>query len=128
MSQMLPEDMMALMGGGAAPGAAPAMPMPPEGGGGAIPPDMAAMMGGAPPEEAPPEGAMHGGSAAPGDPNSLVAEAIDLLEQAAKAQPQDEVIQVYLKSITQLQGTLASAEKAAASGDITPALAAETEY
>ena len=99
-----------------------------------MPPDMAAMMGGgAPPEEAPPEeeppgGALHGGSAAEGDPNEMVAMAIDLIEAAAKAQPNDQIINTYLKSITQLQGTLASAEKAATAGEMAPQLAAETSY
>jgi hypothetical protein len=131
-SQMLPPDMLAALGG-AQPGAAPmdAPPMPPDGGGGGgLPPDMMAALGGGgapPPEEAPP-GALHGGSAAEGDPNSLVAEAIDLLEQAAKASPDDQQIQTILKCITQLQGTLATAEKQAAGGDVTPMLAADTSY
>jgi hypothetical protein len=124
-SQMLPDDMMSLMGGGGGfPAAAPPAPGP-----GSIPPDMAAaLQAPPPPEEEPPPGALHGGSAAEGDPNELVAQAIDLLEQAAKSQPDDQIINTYLKCMTQLQGTLASAEKAAAGGDITPALAADTSY
>jgi hypothetical protein len=119
-SQMLPDDMQSLIGGGGGfPPAGPAPAGPPP-----IPPDMAAAMQ-APP---PPEGALHCGSAAEGDPNSLVAEAIDLLEQAAKSSPDDQQIQTILKCITQLQGTLASAEKAADSGDVTPMLAADTSY
>lgn len=123
MSQMLPDDMQSLIGGGGGfPPAGPAPAGPPP-----IPPDMAGALQAPPPAEAPP-GALHGGSAAEGDPNSLVAEAIDLLEQAAKASPDDQQIQTILKCITQLQGTLASAEKAADSGDVTPMLAADTSY
>lgn len=126
MSQMLPEDMMGLIGGGG--GFPPAGPAPaPMGGGGGVPPDLAAMLGGggAPP---PPPGALHGGSAAEGDPNELVAQAIDLLEQAAKAQPSDQIIQVYLGCITKLQGTLATTEKAQQAGEVAPQLAGETAY
>jgi hypothetical protein len=119
MSQMLPEDMMSMIGGG---GGFPAGGAPPPAPGGGMPPDMAAMMG------PPPPGALHGGSAAEGDPNAMVAEAIDLLEEAAKAQPSDQIIQVYLKCITQLQGTLATTEKAQQAGEIAPQLAAETAY
>jgi hypothetical protein len=132
MSQMLPEDMMSLIGGGGGFPAEAGAPPPP---GGAIPPDMAAMMGGgAPPApapplpEEPPTGALHGGSAAEGDPHEMVAMAIDLLEGAAKASPSDQDIQVYLQCATKLQGTLASAEKGLEGGDIKPALAAETSY
>lgn len=120
MSQMLPEDMMAALQGGGAP--------PPAPGGGGLPPDLAGMMAEPPPEPEPPPGALHGGSAAEGDPDDLVAQAIDLLEEAAKAQPSDQVIQTYLKCITQLQGTLANSEKATESGDVRPALASETSY
>ena len=88
------------------------------GGGGAPPPD----------QGPPPEGALHGGSASEGDPHDLVAQAIDLLDQAAKASPDDQFIQPILKSITQLQGTLAAADKAQQGGDIKPALAAQTSY
>jgi hypothetical protein len=120
-SEMLPPDMMSMIGGG---GGFPAGGAPPPPPGGGMPPDMAAMMQ-APP---PPEGALHGGSAAEGDPNSLVAEAIDLLEQAAKAQPSDQIIQTYLQCIAKLQATLATTEKAQQAGEIAPQLASETAY
>jgi hypothetical protein len=119
-SQMLPEDMMSMIGGGG--GFPPAGPAPPPPGGGGLPPDMADMLAG------PPEGALHGGSAAEGDPNELVAQAIDLLEQAAKAQPSDQIIQTYLQCIAKLQQTLATTEKAQQAGEVAPQLAGETAY
>ena len=123
MSQMLPDDMQSLIGGGGGfPPAGPAPAGPPP-----VPPDLGAMLQAPPPEEGP-GGALHGGSAAEGDPNELIAMAIDLLEAAAKASPDDQQIQTIMKCMTQLQGTLASAEKAAESGDVRPSLAAETSY
>ncbi len=124
----VPPELMAMLQGGGG-GGAPAGP-PPDmggGGGGGIPPELMAMLGGggdpaagggAPPEAAEgevPSGAMHSGSAAPGDPNEDVMAAIDSLTQAAHKQVDDELINVYTTCIANLQKTL-SKQQAGADG------------
>ena len=104
----LPPELQALMGGGG--GAAPQ--------GGGLPPELEALMGGggappemqAPAEEAPP-GALHGGGAAEGDPETFYREALDSLEAGMKSDTDENRINLVLKSVTQIQGSLAAGEK-----------------
>jgi hypothetical protein len=78
---------------------------------------MEALMGGAGAgggaEEAPPEGALHGGSAAPGDPEEHYMQAIDHLEMGMKADTDEGRIQTAMKAMTAVQGLLAGSEKGA---------------
>ncbi len=101
----LPPELAQLMGGG---GAAPQ--------GAGLPPELAALMGGeAPPEAAPaeeaPPGALHGGGAAAGDPEVFYREALDSLEAGMKSDTDENRINLVLKSVTQIQGSLAAGEK-----------------
>lgn len=104
---MLPEDMMAALGGGGAP--------PAPGGAGGLPPDIMAALGGggAPPAEAaPPAGALHGGSAAEGDPEAMYRSALDALEMGMKADVDEARIAAMMKVATVIQGELANSQKA----------------
>ena len=99
---MPPELMELLQGGGGAPA-----------GGGGLPPDMAALLGGGG-AEAPagdPAGALHGGSAAPGDPEEFYREALAILEQGMKADVDEARIQTVLQCVAKIQGELAASQK-----------------
>lgn len=101
---MPPEMLEMLMQGGGDPAAA-------QGGGDPI----AALLGGAGGAPAPeaPAGALHAGSAAPGDPEALYREALDALEAGIKADTDEARIQTVMQCMTKIQGELAGSQKGA---------------
>jgi hypothetical protein len=102
-------DLMAMLQGGGAPAGPPAPDM-----GGGLPPDMAALLGGGgemPEEDLSPEGALHGGSAAEGDPEEFYREALDALEQGMKADTDEQRINTIMQCATKIQGELAGSQK-----------------
>lgn len=102
-----PDILAALQAGGGAP--APAAPV---GGPEAIPPDILAALGGAgaPADEAP-LGALHGGSAAEGDPEEFYREALDALEAGMKADTDEGRINTIMQCAAKIQGELANSQK-----------------
>ena len=80
---------------------------PPDAGG--LPLDMLAGLGPAP-EEAP-SGALHGGGAAPGNPEDFYRQALDALEQGIKADVDETRIQTMLQVMGKVQGELAASQK-----------------
>ncbi|MCI0408727.1 MAG: hypothetical protein L0191_09220, partial [Acidobacteria bacterium] len=111
MSQMLPEDMMALLGGG---GGDPAAAQ------GGIPPDMMAMLGGGAPEGAVAPSIVEG---EPGGGEDPLVGAIDLIQEAIDAESDQEDIQVMLQCQTKLQNILAknqADQDAALGGQVSP--------
>jgi hypothetical protein len=76
---------------------------------------IAALLGGAGGEAAPeaPGGALHGGAAAPGDPEEMYREALAALEAGIKADTDEARIQTVLQCITKIQGELAGSQKGA---------------
>lgn len=114
MSQMLPEDMMAMLGGGG--GGAPAP------GGGPLPPDLMALMGGGA-APAPEEEAASITDGAPGGGEDALVEAIDLLQIAIDNEADQEDVQVMLQCQAKLQQILAknqSEADAALGGKVSP--------
>lgn len=113
---MLPPDIAAQLGGG---GGAP-------GGGGPMPPDIGALMaqlgggGGAPADQGGPtisQGGSHGGG------SDAIGQAIDLLNQAAIDEADEQDKQVILTCIANLQKVLANNQKdadAALGGSVSP--------
>jgi len=99
----MPPELMALLQGGGDPAAA--------GGGDPI----ASLLGGGapPPEAAAPAGALHGGSAADGDPEEHYMEALDHLELGVKADVDEARIQTVMQCMTKIQGELANSQKGA---------------
>lgn len=106
-------DLMALLQGGGAQADPMAGGMPsPDGGG--LPPDLAALLGGGEEQIEPsPEGALHGGSAAEGDPEEFYRDAIDALEQGMRADVDEQRIASMGKHMSGIQGELAGSQKGA---------------
>lgn len=83
------------------------------GGAGPMPEDIMSLLGGGggeAPAEAP-AGALHGGSAADGDPENEYREALALLEAGVKEDVDEARIQTILQCITKIQGELAASQK-----------------
>lgn len=103
MSQMMPEDLMGLLGGGGAPQ-------------GPLPPDISALLGGG--GEAP---SVVDGS--PGGGEGALTQAIDLIQAAIDAESDQEDVQVMLQCQAKLQAILAknqSEADAALGGKVNP--------
>lgn len=109
----LPPDILAALQGGG--GAMPPQGGPPMGGPQDIPPEILAALGGGGgmpmEEELPPEGALHGGSAAEGDPEDHYRTALDHLEMGMKADVDEARINVIMQCATKIQGELANSQK-----------------
>lgn len=98
----MPPELMAMLQGGG--GAAPAGPSDDP---------IAALLGGAGGAPEAPAGALHAGSAAPGDPEDFYREALDALEQGMKADTDEARINVIMQCAAKIQGELAASQKGA---------------
>lgn len=106
----MPPELMALLQGGGGPAAA-----------GGADPISALLAGGGQgnemeppgPDEQEPAGALHGGNAAPGDPEEFYRQALDALEQGMKADVDEARINTMMQCAAKIQGELAGSQKGA---------------